>query len=519
MDEQWEIHKAARLARGGMVATQHVAAATAGAEALAAGGNAVDAAVVTALVASVVEPWMCGLGGNGYLLYCSADGQTVEVINFQGVVPAHIDLRAYPQVAGPPSLMGFPPVAGRHNEVGYGAISVPGACAGLSMALERLGRFGFDRALTWAIDHARRGLVVDWHTTLQIALAFDDLAKDPGAAAQYLPQGHPPEPETRLENRALVATLETLADRGPEAFYRGKVAQQLVEDLAAGGSAIDGDDLAAYGPQVTTPLTGTYRGIGLWGGDATSGAQRLLEALAHCEDHFTPGQAPDAEAYTAYALGLQRAFIRHKQRMGAVGSLGCTSHISAVDGAGNMVALTFTLLNRFGSRVVLPRTGLVMNNALGYFDPRPGLPASLMGNKRINASNMCPTIAVAQGRPWFALGASGANTIVPAVTQLAALLVDFGLDLEAAFHVPRLQVSDGEALVADARLPIEVMDALARHFTVSRAQAAVFPKPFACPSGVWRDPVTGLWGGMADPTLPTGGARGVEEMAPRGVGR
>ena len=104
---------------------------------------------------------------------------------------------------------------------------------------------------------------------------------------------------------------------------------------------------------------------------------------------------------------------------------GCTSHMSAVDGDGNMAALTYTLLNRFGSGVVLPGTGILMNNAVSYFDPRPGFPTSMAGGKRINASNMCPTIAVRAGRALFAVGASGANHIVPCTLQIAARDVEW----------------------------------------------------------------------------------------------
>ena len=115
---------------------------------------------------------------------------------------------------------------------------------------------------------------------------------------------------------------------------------------------------------------------------------------------------------------------------------GCTSHLSAVDREGNMVALTYTLLNRFGAAVMLPQTGILMNNAVSYFDPRPGYPTSLAGHKRINASNMCPIIATRDDESVFALGASGANHIMPCTTLIAALMLDHGLSLEQAFNHP-----------------------------------------------------------------------------------
>ena len=171
-----------------------------------------------------------------------------------------------------------------------------------------------------------------------------------------------------------------------------------------------------------------------------------------------------------------------------------------------MVALTYTLLNRFGSCAMLPETGILMNNAVSYFDMRPGFPTSMQGRKRINASNMCPTIVTREDEALFAVGASGANYIMPATTQIAALMIDFGLDLEAAFNHPRLDASDRGSIRVDPRLGPEVVSALSRDFELELAQLLVFPKLYACPSGVARDPATGLCTGINDPSQPIGGA-------------
>jgi gamma-glutamyltranspeptidase/glutathione hydrolase len=128
------------------------------------------------------------------------------------------------------------------------------------------------------------------------------------------------------------------------------------------------------------------------------------------------------------------------------------------------------------------------------------------GRKRINASNMCPTIATREGEALFAIGASGANHIMPATTQIAALMLDFGLDLEAAFNHPRLDASDRGGVRVDPRLGAEVLAALGRDFTLEVAQLLVFPKLYACPSGVSRDPGSGLCQGINDPSQPIGGA-------------
>jgi gamma-glutamyltranspeptidase / glutathione hydrolase len=321
-------------------------------------------------------------------------------------------------------------------------------------ASERFGRLPWERLLAPAVSLAGRGLPVAWHGTLQIALAMDLLRDDTAAAGIYLPDGVPAKPETLRPLPALATTLETLAAEGPGAFYAGPLAEAIAADLQAGGSRIDVDDLAAYAVEEPEPLSGRHRGVEVHTAGAVSGGQRLLEMLGYVERHLTPGAAVGPETWIAYAKGLDAAFATHRKKVGLDHDVarqqgGCTSHIGAVDGEGNMVALTYTLLNRFGSGVVLPRTGILMNNAVGYFDPRPGNPVSIEGGKRINSSNMCPTIATRDGEALFALGASGANHIVPCTAQLTALLLDYGMSLEEAFHTPRIDASARGSVRAD----------------------------------------------------------------------
>jgi gamma-glutamyltranspeptidase/glutathione hydrolase len=474
---------------------------------LAEGGNAVDAAVACALALNVVEPWMCGLGGSGFMVVWLAKEKRARVLNFQGVLPQAIDIADYPLDPGePPSLMLYPGVKGRANERGYGSITVPGAVAGLGLALERFGRLPWDRVLAPTIRLAERGLPVDWHASLQIGLAMDLLRLDLAASALYLPDGVPAKPESWRPLPALTATLKTLAAEGPNAFYEGPLAARIAADLQAGGSKITTDDLAAYTVEEPESLSGRHRGAAVHTAGEVSGGQRLLDMLAYVEKHLAPGSAVGPDTWIAYARGLDAAFATHKAKVGLDQQGGCTSHMSAVDGEGNMVALTYTLLNRFGSGVVLPQTGILMNNAVAYFDPRPGNPVSLAGGKRINSSNMCPTIATRDGEALFAVGASGANHIVPCTAQLAALLLDYGLSLEDAFHTPRIDAAARGSVRADPAMGEAALAELRKVFTVEVAQQLVFPKLYSCPSGVSRDPATGQCWGIADVSQPSAGA-------------
>ncbi|MEO3430238.1 gamma-glutamyltransferase [Pelagibius sp. CAU 1746] len=505
--EQWQVRKAAVTSGEGAVASQHWLAARAGAALLAEGGNAVDAAVACAMALNVVEPWMCGLGGSGFMVIWQAREKRARVVNFQGVLAQGIDSADYPlDPAEPLSLMLYPGVKDRANERGYGSITVPGAVAGLGHAVAHYGKLPWARALAPALSLAERGLPIDWHGTLQIGLAMDLLRRDPAAAELYLPGGAPAQPESLRPLPALTATLRTLAAEGPRAFYEGPLAAAIAADLQAGGSKITAGDLAAYEAEELEPLSGSHRGAEVHTAGAVSGGPRLLDMLGSVETNLSPGAVVGPETWIAYARGLDAAFETHKMKVGLDQQGGCTSHMSAVDAEGNMVALTYTLLNRFGSGVVLPSTGMLMNNAVAYFDPRPGNPVSLAGGKRINSSNMCPTIATRDGEAIFAVGASGANHIVPCTAQLTALLLDYGMSLEEAFHTPRIDASARGSVRADPAMGEAALAELKKVFQVEVAQQMVFPKLYSCPSGVARDPATGQCWGMADKSQPVAGA-------------
>jgi gamma-glutamyltranspeptidase/glutathione hydrolase len=224
--------------------------------------------------------------------------------------------------------------------------------------------------------------------------------------------------------------------------------------------------------------------------------------------HRFAGHEPDADAFLAYARELQAAFDERLRTMGDVQDVrspGCTTHFNVVDRDGNVVAVTQTLLSVFGSRLVLPSTGILMNNGIFWFDPRPGVPNSLGPGKR-PLTNMCPVIAHAGGRARFALGGSGGRKIFPAVLQLTSMLVDFGMSLEQAWHTPRIDASGGEQVGVDPRLALEIRGALAREFALNDTELVVYPTNFACPSAVMRDWDKGENWGIADVMSPWSGA-------------
>jgi len=163
----------------------------------------------------------------------------------------------------------------------------------------------------------------------------------------------------------------------------------------------------------------------------------------------------------------------------------CTTHFSIVDRAGNLCAVTQTLLSIFGARIVSPSTGVLLNNGIMWFDPEPGKPNSLAPGKRC-LGNYCPVVGETAKGERFALGAAGGRKIVGAVLQLISFLIDYGLTLEDAFHRPRMDMSGGECVIADPALAAEDLRALEAAFPVSTARGGVYPDAFARPCGVLR---------------------------------
>ena len=215
----------------------------------------------------------------------------------------------------------------------------------------------------------------------------------------------------------------------------------------------------------------------------------MARALANLDARLDRAAGLDAAAYIAWAEALTEAYEYRFANMGHDGDAtgrGCTTHLSVVDAAGNMVTLTNTLLERFGSRFMLPGTGILMNNGVFWFDPRPGRPNSLKGGvKPLN--NMAPAVVTGpDGTGRFALGASGGRRIAPAVFQLTSMLLDFGLDLDDAVHRPRIDVSGEGKVTMDRELPPEVRAAIAGRFPTEVTESAVGQKLFANPQIVMR---------------------------------
>ncbi len=573
---EWYVGRQEAIARGGMVAAKTTHAAEVGAAVLRDGGNAVDAAVATAFAAGVVEPWMSGIGGGGFLVAHLPDRDQI-VVEFPMLAPAAATPEMFP-LAGSgadTALFGWPLVAGGANVAGPRAVALPGAVAGLALALERFGTISLAQALLPAIAFARDGVPVSWHTTLMIARDAAMLSRFPATAAIFLPDGAPPvtieqAAPTLLRQTDLAATLEGIAADGPRAFYEGPIAEAIGAHLAAEGGLLTADDLRRYAPTITATTTATYAGHVVHTTGGGSGGTTLIESmnlLSAAGTGSLPQNSPEAlhtmaqafrQAFAdrfayladpdyvevpvetlidpAYAIervarfdaahlgpvetGLpDRVGIRHGLSTSIPGYAtqpnqmadGSTTHLSVIDRHGGAVSLTTTLLSGWGSRVVVPGTGVLLNNGMMWFDPEPGRPNSVGGGKR-PLSNMAPAIVTRNGNVVASLGSSGGRRIMNCNSQLVMNLVDHHQSIQGAIEQPRIDASTAELIVSQ-RLPSATRDALAaRGHQIAIRDERLLLGDFASPAGVMAT-ADGRYLGGADPYYFPAAAVGVDTDA------
>ncbi len=497
------VTKQTPLAPHGMVAAEHPRGAAVGAAILARGGNAVDAAVATAVAMTVVEPFMSTLAGSGTMLvHLARRGETIA-LNFNGVAPLAAHESIYKVVGGvSDGLFGWPRTENAANEYGHRAVAVPGSLAGLALALERYGTMQWRDVLAPAIALARGGFEADWYLALNHAKFLQELSAFPATARTYLRDGkwiYRPagmQPGDTPVYADLARSLELIAKDGPDAFYRGAIGQALVDDMAANGGLIRREDLTSYRVLVEPALSGRYRDTDLAFSPGPTGGPTALQMLNIL------GEFPSArvgwqtvEGLHLRASAIARAFRDRFEHLGDPAvvkvpwdrllsrdyarevaaeirrgtaapkrtpkpSDECTTHVSVIDKQRNMVALTNTAVSLWGSRVVVPGTGILLNNGMIWFDPEPGKPNSVGPGKR-GLVNMVPVLGFRRGKPAFTLGAPGGRGIVSAIPQVISNMVDLKAGPQAAIEAPRVHTEGGEVLVS-ARVGEKSLAGLAR---------------------------------------------------------
>ena len=456
------VTKTTPRARRGMVVAAHALGAEVGASILQRGGNAIDAAVATAFAMTVVEPFMSSIAGGGtMLIHLAKRGETVA-LDFNVQAPAACHETVYPLADGVASdLFPWRKVADDANIFGHRSVAVPGSVAGLSLALERYGTMDLADVMAPAIALARDGFVPDWYHALTMAVHAEELAAFPETARTHLRSGHyihrPPTlaDGDRIRQPDLARSLALLAKEGPRAFYAGALGQAMCAEMAAHGGFVTAADLAGYQVRTLAPLVGRYRDLevhfspGATGGptalqilnilsafpseqvgcDTARGLHLRAEAVRYgFQDRLTwlgdPEcvEAPWSALTSAEYGGAVAACLRPRgprsakpapnpwlvrtnepraTRPARSGNAGgdCTTHIGTVDRHRNLVSLTHTAVSLFGSRVVVPGTGILLSNGMLWFDPEPGKPNSIAPGKRALV-NMVPVLAFRRGEPY-----------------------------------------------------------------------------------------------------------------------
>jgi len=467
------------VAGQGMVVSASSTASEVGKQVLQEGGSAVDAAVATAFALAVTHPTAGNIGGGGFLVSRPAKGEPVAY-DFREVAPN----AAYPEMWLVDGEYSF-----QKHHMSYAAVGVPGTVAGLHLAWQAEGRLPWKRLVNPAIALAKNGIVMTHGLASSIKRNLPRMEKYSASIAHFTQQGKPYEAGDLWVQADLAESLQRIADQGPAGFYQGKTAELLVAEMQANGGLITLADLAAYTAKVRQPVIGQYRGYEVISmPPPSSGGTTLVEMLNILEGYDLSamgfGSAKSLHVMTEamrrayndrarflgdpdynssiplerllskdYATELRNTIDLNKASVSTPEALNLlkespeTTHFSVVDKDRNAVSLTYTLEWGYGSGIVVPGAGFLLNNEMGDFNAGPGLtndqgligtPANLAQPGKRMLSSMTPTILAKDGELFMVTGTPGGRTIINTVLQTIINVVDHGMNAQAAVDAGRI---------------------------------------------------------------------------------
>jgi gamma-glutamyltranspeptidase/glutathione hydrolase len=494
----------AQRAAAGLVVSDSELANEAGMEILKRGGNAVDAAIATAFALSVVDQASSGLGGGGFMVIYDAKARRAHVLDFRETAPEGVHRELYLK-DGKPS-----PSA---SVTGGLAVAVPGEVAGLMMAFKQFGTLPLRVLMAPAIRLAVEGFPLD--TTLRYAIDRQQatMKKFPDLARIFMPKDAVPAEGEIIRQSELGETLKAIAVQGSDVFYQGWIAEAIVEAVKREGGVLKLEDLKNYKPVWREPLIGTYRqrtvitmpppssgGIALLqmlnvlenyplkalSHNSATYLQLVTEAMKHAfADRAQYLGDPDfvkaplatlaSKEYAAWIRGRISAVKTYPPKYYGLANFkaeqGGTTHFSVIDRFGNAVACTQTVNTRFGSKVLVAKTGIVLNNEIDDFAIHSsgnvygltGSDANSLQPKKRPLSSMAPTVILRGERPEIIVGAAGGPRIISATLQVILNLIDFHMAVKDAVTEPRIHhqwIPDN--LIVEADIPPDVKRALER---------------------------------------------------------
>jgi gamma-glutamyltranspeptidase/glutathione hydrolase len=492
--------------------------AQAGLAVLAAGGNAIDAAVASALVAAVVEVHGCGIAGYGGHMVIATPKGKVTAIDFNTAAPREARPDMFP-------LDARGEVKGQANSWGWLAAGVPGTLAGLQLALDRYGTRRFSTLVQPAIRAAREGFPVSPSLARAISGAREKLVRDPGSRKLFFRDDRPLPAGAHFRNPDLADLLERLAARGGvDSFYRGDIGRQIAAAFARNKGLVTARDLAAYQAREVTPLSLEWQGWTIHTAPLTAGGLTILQTIATLKElgwqswdsrEFRVTQARLEAQRIAWndrlrwlgdpefsKVPVERLLSERYARQSAARVRGAleknkplegssdgrpadgTIHLSVADAAGMMVALTLTHGEYFGAKVTVDGLGLILGHGMVRFDPHPDRPNAPGPGKR-PLHNMCPTIAVRDGQPVLALGGRGGRRIPNTVLDVLLARIGQGRSLAEAVAAPRLHTEGDTNLALEATWPAAEVKRLKEIGYTTRVG------PGAVLHAIERDPRTG----------------------------
>ncbi|WP_371809588.1 gamma-glutamyltransferase [Halobacillus sp. Marseille-Q1614] len=491
----------------GMVATAHPAASEIGAEVLRKGGNAVDAAIAIQFALNVAEPMMSGIGGGGFMMVYDANEDDISIIDSRERAPAGATPDMFLDENGD-----VIPFSKRH--ISGDAVGVPGTLKGLMTAYEEWGSRSFNQLINPSIKLAHKGVEVNGVLADAIADNQDKLARST-AGNVFMPEGEPLKEGELLVQRDLAHTYKLIRKDGLDAFYGGEIGEALAETVQDFGGSMTSQDLSNYEISIDEPVTGTYRGYEIASmPPPSSGGITILQMLKMLEGFDMDAydvKSPEkyhlmAEAmHLAYAdrntyigdtqfvdvpidgmlnedyLAQRRSLIEFGQANPNVQpgnpwayqdgepegaavqpddkEIGETTHFTVADKWGNIVTYTTTIEQVFGTGIMVPGHGFMLNNELTDFDAVPGGPNQVEPNKR-PMSSMSPTMVFENGEPFMTVGSPGGPTIITSVFQTIVNVIDYEMDLKEAIEEPRIYSSSYPQIRWEEGIPADVRETM-----------------------------------------------------------